>query len=162
MDDVIILHSIPLVTTDLWSIQKQRPVPSPAMARQRKAFLVGDRGFVLEEFTEQYKATSIPDYVEKIIEVSDRRVTFQIKYLRWLPIQEAWYYLPDMSHHLSSDSLAIFFGVIGKVDIVAVVPSAGSATAARVEASGIGALREAPTHGWWQKRIIILHNEQKY
>ncbi|CAL9185104.1 unnamed protein product [Musa hybrid cultivar] len=50
------------------------------------------------------------------------------------------------------DYAAIFFGVIGKVDIVVVVPSAGSATAARVEASGIGALGEAATHGWWQKR----------
>ncbi|XP_064956314.1 uncharacterized protein LOC135586245 isoform X1 [Musa acuminata AAA Group] len=49
------------------------------------------------------------------------------------------------------DYAAIFFGVIGKVDIVVVVPSAGSATAARVEASGIGALGEAATHGWWQK-----------
>ncbi|CAL9048511.1 unnamed protein product, partial [Musa banksii] len=52
-------------------------IPSPTIAWQRKAFLVGGRGFVLEEFTEQYKATSIPDYVEKIIEVSDRHVTFQ-------------------------------------------------------------------------------------
>ncbi|CAL9173887.1 unnamed protein product, partial [Musa hybrid cultivar] len=49
-----------------------------SLPRRRQRYSFDDTiGFVLEEFTEQYKATSIPDYVEKIIEVNDRHVTFQ-------------------------------------------------------------------------------------